>query len=415
MSGTTVWYSGVMPATFPRRRRPPNWLRLGCLLLAAGLPSAENGRAAPPSVRVELTGGEAVSGSLLEINAEALRIEIAGQARDISAADVRRLVRDDRAAGPRPRVLVTTRGGGLLDGGDGYQEGERWVLDRPEGPISLPLDRVARVAWLAEGEEEPAWLADMPAQPTADLVVIRKDDGHTFVECAVTAVSGDAVSVVLDGETIPVKRAKVAGIVWLREPVAAARGPVVTFSGGRLTATSLRWSEEDFVVDGTISLPPAVLESIDYAVARTIPLAVLEADATEVEPAFGQLADVAGLAGFFAPRAVATGGDAPPDLAVRPRTVATWRVPANARRFRARLIRDVPDTSPALVEVSLAVDGQEAFRSRLGPAVDRRGDDEAAKAIVVDVSTVRRLTLTVDFAGGSLGCPVRLIEPVFEQ
>jgi hypothetical protein len=385
------------------------------LLLAAVPTSADTGRAeASPNVRLELTAGEAIAGVLRAIAQEGIRIEVGGQPRDLPAAEVRRLVRDAAAEGARPTVRATTRDGGLLSGTGCRQVADRLVIDHPEGPMSLPLDRIARVAWLSAGEDAPAWLDALPESPTADLVVVRRDEGHTFVECAVTALSDEAVTVVLDGETIPVKRAKVAGIVWLRPVAAAATGPVVTITDGRLVAARLRWSPEEFVVDDAIDLPPAVLESIDFAVARTIPLASLEAESTAVEPAFGGLAAVKELAGFFAPRPLPS-GDGPPDLAIRPRTVATWRVPANSRLFRALLIRDVPATSPAIVDVRVAVDDRQAFHARLAPAADRHDDHAAAEAIEVDVSAARRLTVSVDFAGGSLGCPVRLIEPVFEQ
>ena len=372
----------------------------------------------PPSiaVRLDLTTGEAITGDLLDVAPDAIRVTIAGQPREFPTASVRRLVRERADEPPRLPVVVTTCDGSSLGGTGCRQEGDRLVIDRSEGPISLAANRVARVVWLADDEQQPAWLDQAPSNPTADLVVIRKDGGHTFVECAVTGLNDDAVTVVLDGETIPVKRTKVAGIVWLREPETTASGPAVTFAGGRLAAAEVRWSPDAFVVDGSTRLPSGLLESIDYAAGRTVLLTSLEPEAVVVEPAFGGLAGIEGLKGFFAPRSVPRAGDdGPAALILRPRTVISWRVPDKARMFRVRLARDVPDTSPAAVEVTVAVDDREAFRGGLRSPGSGPGDSPRPGPIEADVSSGRRLTITVDFVGGSLGCPVRLTEPVFEQ
>lgn len=374
--------------------------------------------AGPPSVavRLELTTGEAITGDLLAVTADTIRATIAGQPREFPTASVRRLVRERAAEPPRLPVVVTTSAGGSLAGTGCRQEGERLVIDRAEGPISLAANRVARVVWLADDEQQPAWLDQAPPKPAADLVVIRKDGGHTFVECAVTGLTDDAVTVVLDGETIPVKRGKVAGIIWLREPETTASGPAVTFAGGRLAAAEVRWSPDAFVVDDSTRLPPGLLESIDYAAGRTVVLTSLEPEAVAVEPAFGGLAGIEGLKGFFAPRSVPPTGDGGPGaLILRPRTVISWRVPDKARVFRVQLARDVPDTSPEAVEVAVAVDDREACRVGLGPSGSAPGESPRPGPLEADVSSGRRLTITVDFVGGSLGCPVRLTEPVFEQ
>lgn len=394
--------------------------RLRCVsaAIAVAVPFGLAQAAAPPpvTVRLELTTGESITGDLLAVTADTVRATIAGQPREFATAFVRRLVRERPGEPPRLPVVVTTCDGGSLGGTGCRQEGERLVIDRTEGPISLPANRVARVVWLADDERQPAWLEQAPPKPAADLVVIRKDGGHTFVECAVTGLTDDAVTVVLDGETIPVKRAKVAGIVWLREPESIPSGPAVTFAGGRLAAAEVRWSPDAFVVDDSTRLPPRLLESIDYAAGRTVLLTSLEPEAVAVEPAFGGLTDIEGLKGFFAPRSIPPAGDSGPGaLILRPRTVISWRVPDKARVFRVRLARDVPETSPAAVEVAVAVDDQEACRVGLGLHASDPGESPRPGPLEADVSSGRRLTITVDFVGGSLGCPVRLTEPVFEQ
>jgi hypothetical protein len=223
-------------------------------------------------------------------------------------------------------------------------------------------------------------------------------------------VSADHVTVVLDGETIPVKRAKVTGIEWLRED-AAAGGTVVRLAGGQLAAGDVRWSAEGFSVDD-IRIPPEAIAAIDFAAGRTTPLAELPLESVSMEPFFGGLAAEKSLAAFFAPRTVATADGGPATLVLRPRTVATWRVPPDSRRFHGTVSRAVPAEAGAMVEVVIAIDGRDIWRRRLGDASD---DAQEPVAVDLDVGGGRRLTLTVDFVAADMGCGVRVTGGAFEK
>ncbi|MFM8413227.1 MAG: hypothetical protein ACKOCX_00720 [Planctomycetota bacterium] len=367
---------------------------------------------AAPTVRLERVAGEPVRGRLVAIEADTIRIEAQGDEQALAVEGIRRVVSEVADQPAPPAVLVTTTDGSTLSGADFLQEGEQGIVTLPTGRMVLPIDRVRRVAWLPAGGAAPEWLDELPERPAADVVVVRRETGHAFVECAIVGVAGDAVTVVLDGETIPVKRAKVLGVAWLREPAASGRTPVAV-TGGELAADRVRWSPEGLVLDDLVRLPAAAVRAIDYAAGRTTPLAEVPIETSSVEPFFGGLAARPGLAAFFAPRAVADeAGEGPAAIVVRPRTVATWRVPTDSRRFRAAIGRDVPAQAAAAVDVSLAVDGNEVFRRRLGgPA----GDDAEPVAIDVEVAGGRRLTLTVAFVPGDMGCGVRLAGGAFEK
>jgi hypothetical protein len=161
-----------------------------------------------------------------------------------------------------------------------------------------------------------------------------------------------------------------------------------------------------------MTLPAAWLEAIDYAAGRTVRLADVPAESTVVEPFVPGLTAVEELRGFFAPRfvtaaGVATERNGTAALLVRPRTVVTWRVPADSRRFQAS-IRPVGSgtTRPS---VRIALDDREVFRH--DPSEAAAAEQER---ISLDVSGARRLTLTVEAAAG-IGGPVRLEQPVFEK
>lgn len=386
-------------------------------MLAERLPAdavaADPVRAEPTpalEVRADLVAGEPLTGRLVAIDGKAVTIAIEGDERTIPVATVRQMVRIGAAPAASSAVQLTTTDGGTIRGDDFLQEGPRGIVRVGSGRIALPIERIRRVAWLAAGEPEPGWLPAKPERPETDLLVVRREQDEEFVACAVTAVSADHVTVVLDGETIPVKRAKVAGIEWLRE-AATAGGTVVRLGGGQLAARDVRWSAEAFTVDD-IRLPPEALAAIDFAAGRTTPLAGLPLETVSMEPFFGALAAEKSLAAFFAPRTVAAADGGPAALVVRPRTEATWRVPPESRRFRGTVSRDVPAEAGAAVDVAITVDGRELWRRRLGGA---DADGQEPVAVDLDVAGGRRLTITIDFVAADMGCGVRFTGGAFEK
>lgn len=387
---------------------------IALLAFAGPASAAESGDApttvAPPEVRADLVAGQPLAGRLAAVDGDAIRIIVDGSERVIPLATVRQLVRTDAVPAVAAGLRLTTTDGGTVTGTDFLQDGPRGIVRHAHGDIELPIERVRRIAWPAGDEAEPGWFADRPERPATDLLVVRREAGQEFVECAVAGVSAEHVTVVVDGETIPVKRAKVMGIEWLRED-AEAGGTIVQVAGGRLAARAVRWSPETFTVD-EIRLPAAAFAGVDFAAGRTTSLAGLPLETVVVEPFFGALAADKQLAAFFAPRTVTPDDGGPATLVVRPRTVATWRVPAASRRFRGTLSRSVPAEAPAAVEVVVAVDGREAWRRRLG---GNSKDEREPVDLDLDVTDGRRLTLTVDFVAGDPGCGVRLVGGAFEK
>ncbi|MFN5755266.1 MAG: hypothetical protein ACK54F_03315 [Planctomycetia bacterium] len=365
--------------------------------------------AAAPVYRAELEDGSHHVGALVKVDAEVVTLEADGAQRSLPVAAVRRLERESPAPAPAaPAARLTLVDGSTLAGDEFSWADGRATLVVPQGRVELPIERVRSVAWRKADAGEVEWLSSLPESIESDLVVVRKGDGFEFVDCAIAAVSADAVSVVLDEEKIPVKRTKVIGLHWLR-PAAGAEPAAVTVDvvGGSLRADRVEWTPTALVVDGVIRIPSGMLERIDFASGRTIQLATLEPERLEVEPYFGGLAKIAGLAGFFAPRAVPADRDVPqPGLLVRPRTVAVWRLPTGSRRLRTAI---TPATkaphAPAIVAISL--DEREVFR----------GSITAESPAIIDLDLVggRRLTLTVDFGAAAGSGPVRLAAPIIEK
>lgn len=376
---------------------------------SAALHAAEAEPAAALRVRLELADGGTAEGILRSMDAESIGIEAAAGRRAVPVAEVRRLVRLDPPSSAAGRVRVELVDGTGVDGDDFTWSGAAAVVSRSPGAIEVPIGRVRRVEFRTAGAAAaPGWLAAVPDAPTDDLAVVARDDAHELVECAITGVSPESVTVVLDGETIPVKRGRVVGLVWAR-PRVAATGARVAIAGGGVAVSSIELAGDELTLDGGLRLPAALLESIDFAAGRTVPLGDLKAERVETEPFVGALARVEGVAAFFVPRSgPPAAGTTAPTLVVRPRTRATWPVPPGARRFCAVAVRAEGARTQATVRVAVRADDRPAREAVLDATA-------IAVPLDVDVAAANRLEVLVDFAGGDAGCAVRFEQPVFER
>lgn len=424
-------------------------------------PAGGSGGRPAPVVAVERTDGTSVAGRLVRIDGREVAIDADGTPLVTPLDAVRRVSRTDhdmvdllrnlrrqlpQTAGPQRGLLLTWTDGATIEGDDFAWDGKSAALLRPEGRVELPIERVRSLAWrsVAAAGDPPApaaWMASIPDSTGSDLLAVGRagdggDEAFEFVECAISAVSADTVTVVLDDETIPVKRSKVLGLHWLRDGDAADRrgGIVVDVVGGSVRAGRIEWSPEAMVVDGEIRLPADLLVAIDYAAGRSVSLTSLPTERADVEPWFGPLGKLDGLAEFFAPRTLPGDGEWPrPGLVMRPRTVAVWRLPADGRRFRAVVSPAAGRQAAGGAVVAVAIDDREVFRRQVDAAtlIDNAsaersadgatGDGRVGPAVAgipidLDVSGGRRLTVTVDFCvPGATSAAVRFTDPVVEK
>jgi hypothetical protein len=387
---------------------------------------------AAADVTLELADGTSPSGDLTRLADASLEIVVDGSPRSVAIREVRSITwkqADQPPARHRP-VRVGLVDGSLLEGDDLAVTDTAASVVRDGRTVRVARGSIETADFLAadaDGAEggvlkDPAWLEKLreggqERAMTSDIVVVGSAEKNEFVECAIVAVEPDAVNVLLDDETIRVKRSRVIGLKWLRARDGGQGGSlppavVVDFDGGRLLARriSIEGGEMVIALDAgePIRVPSTAMRRIDFAAGRTVSLVAVEPERVEVEPWFGIFKSLDGLAAHFEPRKVAVpgaaGGGAREGLRLRPRTVIEWRLPEHARSVGMTLAE-----SSSLVVI--AIDGREVYR----------GQPSTPVPVVADANGGRRLTVTVDFppsgpgAGGPASPGVVLVEPRIER
>ena len=407
-------------------------------------------------VTLEHVDGTLLSGRLERIESDKVVLDEVGTSRTVDLQSVRRIQRVGQLDPVDFNLQLTWIDGCTLRGNDFAWDGNKAQLIRPEGSVEMPIERVRSLNWqsqatksaddhdadddpLAGGRAEtpqtPSWLESVPESTESDLVVIGSSEKVEFVECAITAVSAETVTVSLEEEKISVKRLKVIGLQWLRDNRADKKQSdqiVVDVVGGSLRGNRVEWSPDGLLVNGDIRLPACMFVGVDYAAGRMTSLTTLPTERLEVDPYFAALGKVDGLAEFFAPREMAADRQWPRSgLVMRPRTVAVWRMPADSRRFRMTVAPAGGQHATGGAVVIVAADDREVFRREVDAGLftsesvavsqpsERTTTPKGADIgipVDIDLAGVRRLTITVDFAApGTTNAAVRLTQPVIEK
>lgn len=392
--------------------------------------------AAAPAWRLATAEGTSSLGELARLDASELVLIAADGEIRFPLASVRTIEPAERpaqAASLAVRVWLTD--GSVLSSEDVATSGRDLTLQQQGREIVVPQDAVERIAWnpqSGDGQagdllQPPAWQSVVPAAVESDLIVIRKavdpEPVYQAVPCAILSIDAEHVTVALDEDRIPVKRERVAGLVWLRtRRDAEVAGPVVDLTAGRLLTTGVQLQPEtgDFQFTTAWSpgftVPAASIRRIDLAAGRTVSLVTLPPEDIRVEPFFPRLAELDELAVAFQPRlltAEQTASESRPQMLVMPRTIMRWKLPAGVQRLRMQALVERPQAGGA--ELAVVVDGTEVFRQ----AIHERAEADSG-FVDVDLLGGRRLEIVVDFPAVAEGSPsglgrLRLLDPRLEK
>jgi len=266
------------------------------------------------------------------------------------------------------------------------------------------------VAWVRlQPETEtlgPAWKRLLESKIDTDLLVLRTDQALDYHRGVIHGVSAETVQFELDRERIPVKRARVFGLIFRHPEGRSLPTPVGILhdsSGSQwqvqkveLDGQALRWTTPAGLTGIT---PLEDLLRLDFSEGKIVYLSDLEPESVRWTPFFGPAETPASQAEFFAPRKdraleprpIQLGGKKySKGLAIHSRTEMVYRLPRPFRRLQA--VVGIDDLIRPAGHVQLVIRGDD--KVLLDQPIS---GTQSPKLIDLDISGVRRLVILVDF------------------
>jgi hypothetical protein len=238
-----------------------------------------------------------------------------------------------------------------------------------------------------------------------DVLVVRKGDNLDYHQGVLSDVNADLVQFKLDGEDLPIKRAKVYGIAYRHPSTEVTSSPIC-----RLTDTfGSHWQLNKITLDNklqlttlsglTMSCSTEIIASIDFSMGKIAYLSDLKPESITWTPFFGTAKTLPSMEQFYAPRQdrnfesnplQLAGTEYSKGLSIRSRTEMVYRLPGSFSRLKA--IAGIDDSVRPHGSVRLVIRGDNNVLLDTFIA----GTDEP-KTIDLDLAGVRKLSILVDF------------------
>lgn len=355
---------------------------------------------------VSTLDGQRLTGELQSISAKEVVVQVDGESRTIPVSNLQevRPKRDEGQASPLTvgvsPITVTLHDGSLLLPSEfSATSRQATVTSSLLGQLQVPKGNVAHVRFARMDQSlAPAWQALLEREHRNDLVIVRKGEALDHVEGVVGTIDAAKVNLLLDGNTIPIPRNRVFGVIYAK--TGAAVRPLCSFDltdGQQLAAAAAQLEGETFTVEMTsgekITVPAEDVRRIDFSLGKIRSLADLEPTSVEY-PAdlLPQLARVwqyrRGQNSRGAP--LLLGGQTYDDgLWIHSGTKLRYRLGREYRRLNGLMGID-EDIGECMPEVGVIIrgDGRELLNTKLS-----RGDDP--HALDLDVAGIRELEIEV--------------------
>lgn len=372
--------------------------------------------AASPTFEAETLDGRRVVGAMTELTPE--RLTLAGK--DQTTVALKTLL----TVSPKQKPTLATDGGEILletaDGGvilakQYTSHGRQATITLPDGTVvetataMIQTVRCGNVA--ASRGADPfsgEWTRLAGEKNDSDLLVIRGKNNVDYQKGVLRDVTEKAVSFDLDGEVLPVKRAKVYGFIYHHGPPAElpravctivdAAGSVWPAKSVSLANGKLQWTTPVGIV---VSQSLEAIAKIDFSAGKLVYLSDLKPDTIAWTPYFGVGEPSAAMRQFHKPR-FDVGFDSKPlqlggvtyrkGLAVRARTEIVYHLPERFGRFQATVGIDDAVRPAGKVRVTIQGDQKTLLETDIAGTAPPRPID-------LDMNHSRRLTILVDFSG----------------
>jgi len=385
-------------------------------------------------VTVTLLNGEATSGKFISLDGQTIEIEAENQRQKFDVQNLERIQLAGEPENPDGANLQIrlVDGSLLLAKTFTIQDRIASVAIAWPAKVSAPELKIEtrNIEWIRLGLEaamDKPWREAVAKAPAGDTLFIRKENMLEPLDGIIQDVDADAIQFKFDGELIPVKRAKVAGLAFYH--AAGRKLPVAACLcrdrfGNQFIVRSFRLDQaENFALllnCGTeILLPLDILRDFDFTVGKILYVSDMDVEAAqwlpqvESGPLFEQLSllmtwqrdrslDKQPLK-LFRADGFREGKDqfARPEkefakgIAVRSGTKLLYNVPEGFKTLTGLCGID-PELRPrGHVVLKIVGDGRELYAQPIS------GRDAQPNKIDLDISGVSRLMIHVDYGENS--------------
>jgi hypothetical protein len=292
-------------------------------------------------------------------------------------------------------------------------------------PLSFPAGALSYVTFEKNAPE-------FPADTTSDFLIVKKkdtDETETLFG-VIDAITDEQVKFSWEGDAIPVKRTKLAGLGFYQAESENAAEPQCWLNlatGAKLAAREVNRDGENLIVvlDGNlkVTVPLSEIESADYSVGKLSELSDMTPLVKKWTPLVSLPAGAESIRNFGEPKQNMSYTGSPlslkwpaseaagervetynKGLAIRSRTEIEYRIPKAMRRFVAVAGIDPETSVQGNVVLTIELDGESVFDETIA-------GDQPPREIDLDVTGKQRLRIFVDYGENlDLGDRLHLVE-----
>jgi len=362
-----------------------------------------------PKVEVRAVDSPPIVGSLVELDGQRVAVETPEGRRTVP---IDRLLRVTAQGATRTLPSPGDVWIQLVDGcelvADGILiTGEEAELLGPGPPRSVATRDLRAVRLVAADEALAKQWARLLGEPaSSDRLVVRRDGLLDYHRGILGDATAERIKFSIDGDVLSINRAKVFGLIYARPagramPKAVCR--LLDAAGNRWNVAELDWGSAGLTLTTpaglSVTLAPEAIGRLDFSEGKVVWLGDLAPPAVRYTPYFGSPEESASRARLFAPRQDRGLAPGPlrldgrsytKGLSLHSRSEVEYVLPGPFGSFEATVGIDDAVRPRGDVRLVLTGDGRELFSASI------KGT-EPARAIRVDVTGVRRLTILVDF------------------
>jgi hypothetical protein len=366
--------------------------------------------AAPPAVEVETTDGGVVAGGLVELGAGGIKLATDRGPVSLEIAKLTGISPKGvpEGAGPPPGAWVELVDGSSLVGSAYTATEGRARLTLPGGEaLDIPTQDVKWVRFQSPTEAVSSqWSRIVGSELKSDVLVVKTAETIDYHKGVLRDVTAEVVRFELDGEVLPIKRAKVYGLAYYHPAGRELPQTLGTLS----EASGATWSVQTIALVGEklqwttpaglkLARGLAAVTRIDFSRGKVVYLSDLEPESVSWTPYISLGKGFPSRAESAAPRRDRShdggllhldGKSYRKGMGLTSRSLVVYRLPERYSRFVATA--GIDDRVRPRGHVRLVVRGDE--RVLLDQAV---AGTEPAKPVSLDLTGVRRLSILVDF------------------